>query len=78
MATPKARVSMYGSALPLSAWGGLALVAIAVAIAWALPQARTLAVIGIAGGLALSFFLARKHRAANEDAEAAAPLHLRE
>ncbi len=52
MATPSANVRMYGSALPLSAWGGLVLVANAIAIAWALPQARAIVAIGVAGGLA--------------------------
>lgn len=76
MGTPRAQVRLYGSSLPLSAWGGLALVVIAIAIAWALPEARAIVAIGIAGGLALAFLLARRRR--NAEDEVTQPLHLRE
>ncbi len=76
MATPRAQVRLYGSSLPLSALSGLVLVAMAIAIAWALPEARAIVAIGVAGGLALAFLLARRRRAGEE--EVAKPLHLRE
>jgi len=76
--TPPARVRLYSSSIPLGVWGGLSLVAIALAIMWALPQARLLVGAGLLAGilLAVVLYVLRKRSAAPHDE--AAPLHLRD
>jgi hypothetical protein len=78
MATP-ARVRLYSSAIPVGVWSGLVLVALAVAIVWALPQARTLVGAGIAAGILLAgVLLILRQRSRHGGDSPAAPLHLRD
>jgi hypothetical protein len=79
MATSPAHVRVYWSAIPLSVWGGLSLVAIAVAIMWALPEARLIVGTGLGAGVLLAavLIMLRRRPAAKDESEAA-PLHLRD
>jgi hypothetical protein len=79
MATSRAHVKVYSSSIPVGVWSGLALVAIAVAIAWAMPQARWIVAIGAAAGLALAAVLVMfRRRMAGAPDDTSAPLHLRD
>jgi hypothetical protein len=79
MGSRPARVKVYSSAIPVSVWSGLALVAIAAAIVWALPQARLLVVAGLVSGavLAAALVMLRRRSAARPDTTTT-PLHLRD
>ena len=79
MASRPANVKVYSSAIPVTVWSGLALVAIAAAIVWALPQPGLLVVAGLASGavLAAALVMLRRRSAARPDTTAA-PLHLRD
>lgn len=78
MATP-AHVKVYSSSIPVGVWGGLALVAIALVIMWAIPAARFIVGSGLAGGLILAGALWLRYRRAQAAEESpAAPLHLRD
>lgn len=80
MATlPPAHVKVYSSAIPVSVWGGLALVAIAMAILWVVPAARQIVGIGLVTGILLAAVLViQRRRARGTESQAAAPLHLRD
>jgi hypothetical protein len=78
MATPPAHVKVYSSAIPLSVWGGLALVAIAVAIMWALPASRVIVGTGLLAGTLLAAVLIILRRRSHAAGSSAAPLHLRD
>jgi hypothetical protein len=75
----RAHVKVYSSSIPVGVWsGGLALVAIAALLIWALPQARVLVAIGfVAGGLLALGLVLMRRRAAGRPDESSAPLHLR-
>jgi hypothetical protein len=78
MATP-AHVRLYSSAIPVGIWSGLVLVAIAVAIMWALPQARLVVGAGMGAGILLAgVLLILRRRSRPGDDSPAAPLHLRD
>ncbi len=53
------------SKIPVSGWGGLGLVAMAVVMAFALPQLRWITIIALIGGgaIGLSLIAARNRRA---------------
>lgn len=78
MATQPAHVKVYSSAIPLSVWGGLALVAIALVIMWAMPAARMLVGAGLAAGVVLAAVLIILRRRSSPGESPAAPLHLRD
>jgi hypothetical protein len=79
MATRPANVKVYSSAIPVSVWSGLALVAIAAAIMWAVPQARWLVGVGmVAGGILAAVMVAMRRKSGSKPDESAAPLHLRD
>jgi hypothetical protein len=52
--------------------------AIAVALAWALPQARAVVGIGAAAGVLLAVAWIARRRATDEEKSQSAPLNLRE
>jgi hypothetical protein len=75
----RAYVKVYSSSIPFGVWSGLALVALAVALMWALPQARLLVGIGfVAGALLAAGLVLMRRRSAGRPDESAAPLHLRD
>jgi len=82
MAAGPAHVKVYSSRLSLGVWGGLALVAIALAIMWALPEARVLVGTGLVFGIGLAVVLIALRRHSTQQSpgehEEASPLHLRD
>lgn len=78
MATSPAHVKVYSSSIPLTVWSGLVLVAIAVAIMWAVPASRFVVASGLAGGLLLAGALVMRRRRALSGESPEAPLHLRD
>jgi hypothetical protein len=79
MATPPGHVKMYSSAVPVSVWGGLALVAVASALLWLLPQARQLVGAGLAAAVVIGGVLMVLRRRSKTGGDSpAAPLHLRD
>ena len=57
------------SKIPVSGWGGLGLVAMAVVVAFAQPQLRWVTVIALLGGAAIGLTLiAARHRRARHGA----------
>ena len=78
MATSPAHVKVYSSSIPVSVWGGLALVAIALAIMWAVPAARLVVGSGLLGGLVLAGGLWMRRRKALAGETPDTPLHLRD
>jgi L-asparagine transporter-like permease len=78
MATQPAHVKVYSSAIPLSIWGGLALVAIALVIMWAMPATRMIVGIGLTAGILLAAVLVILRRRWGAGDSSAAPLHLRD
>lgn len=53
MADRYAAVMLYSTRIPVAGWGSAALVGIAAAIVAALPEARALISVGLAGGAVL-------------------------
>lgn len=64
MAAHDASVMVYSTRIPVTGWGIAPLVGIAAAIVAALPEARALAAIGLAGGAGIgAALIVRRARA---------------
>ena len=57
MTDDRGHVQVYSTRIPVAGWASLVLVAIAAAIAIAIPEARMIALAGVVGGAVLATVL---------------------
>lgn len=71
---------MSSSTIPLSAWGGLGVIAIGLVVMWLMPSARLMVGTGlVVGGAFLTVLIVLRRRVTTPDEhDEAAPLHLRD